>query len=142
MDLRVVPFRKIHYEWLREDNPVADGGQFVATDAILEQLEGENSWTGVVDGVPIVCAGTVRQWPGRHMAWAYLGKNTAPHMVWITKQVIAQLANVEGRIEMSVRTDFPIGQRWAKMLGFVVETPRMKAYGPQGEDHVGFVRIN
>ena len=142
MDHRVVPFRPIHYEWLRESNPVADGGMFVATPEMLAQIERENSWTGVVDGVPVVCAGTIQQWPGRHTAWAYLGKNTGPHMVWITKAVLANLAKINGRVEMTVRSDFPTGQRWARMLGFEVETPCMKAYGPQGEDHVGFVRIN
>ena len=141
VDLRVVPFRAHHYEWLREDNPTADGGMFVASAGILAQLETQYSWTGVADGVPIVCAGTIQQWPGRHTAWAYLGKNTGPRMVWITKAVLANLAVVKGRIEMTVRADFPVGQRWAKMLGFEVETPCMKAYGPLGEDHVGFVRI-
>ena len=142
MDLRVVKFFRHHYTWLRESNPPADGGQFIATESVLAQLERENSWTGVADGVPIACAGTIRQWPGRYMAWAYLGKNTAPHMVWITKQVIVQLEKLKGRVEMTVRSDFPIGQRWANMLGFEVETPCLRAFGPQGEDHVGFVRIN
>ena len=138
----VVPFRRWHYDWLRESNPVADGGMFVATEDILVQLEQQNSWTGVVDGDPIVCAGTIAQWPGRHTAWAYLGKSTGPHMVWITKAVLANLAVIKGRVEMTVRSDFPVGQRWATMLGFEVETPCMRAYGPQGESHVGFVRIN
>ncbi len=141
MDRRVAPFRRHHYQWLRESNPTADGGMFVATDSILAQLESQNSWTGVVDGTPIACAGTYQQWPGRHTAWAYLGKNTAPHMRWITAAVVANLAAVKGRVELTVRSDFPIGQRWAEMLGFRVETPCLQAYGPQGEDHVGYVRF-
>lgn len=141
-DYRVVPFKAHHYEWLRESNPTADGGAFDATRAVLEQLETQNSWTGVVDGSPVVCAGTYRQWPGRHVAWAYLGKSTGPHMLWITKQVLANLERVQGRVELTVRQDFPLGQRWAKMLGFRVETPCLEKYGPQGENHVGFVRIN
>lgn len=142
MEYLVTPFRAHHYEWLRESNPTADGGMFVATRPLLLQLEQQNSWTGVVDGLPIACAGTYVQWPGRHTAWAYLGKNTGPHMKWITKAVIANLAGVKGRIELTVRADFEIGQRWARMLGFEVESPRLKAFGPLGEDHVGFVRIN
>ena len=138
----VVPFRRHHYEWLRESNPTAEGGMFVPSESVLAQLEAQNSWTGVVDGSPVVCAGTIRQWPGRHTAWAYLGKSTGPHMVWITKAVLGNLAVVEGRIEFTVRSDFPIGQRWARMLDFKVENPRMERYGPEGEDHVGFVRIN
>lgn len=142
MDLRVAPFRRHHYEWLRASNPTADGGMFVATESTLAQLERQNSWTGVVDGTPIACAGTYMQWPGRHTAWAYLGRNTGPHMKWITKAVLANLAGVKGRVELTVRSDFPAGQRWARMLGFKVETPKLEAFGPLGEDHVGFVRIN
>ena len=142
LDLRVVPFKRIHYEWLRATSPVADGGMFVATDGILAQIETQNSWTGAANGEAIVCAGTIQQWPGRHTAWAYLGKHTGPHMLWITRAVLANLAKIKGRIEFTVRADFPQGQRWAKMLGFEVETPCLKAYGPTGEDQVGFVRIN
>lgn len=141
-DLRVVPFRRWHYNWLTDANPMADGGSFIAVDGVLAQLEGQNSWTGVKDGDPIVCAGTIQQWPGRHQAWAYMGKGTGPHMVWITKAVLANLAVVKGRIEMTVRADFEPGRRWAKMLGFELETPCLKGYGPYGEDHVGFARVN
>lgn len=141
-DLRVVPFKRVHYEWLRESNPTADGGMFVAPEGVLSQLEQQNSWTGVVDGTPIACAGTIQQWPGRHMAWAYMGRNTGRHMVWITRAVRANLAQVKGRIELTVRADFAAGQRWAEMLGFRVETPCLERYGPHGEDHVGYARVN
>lgn len=142
MALEVVPFAAEHYDVLRASNPVADGGQFVASPTMLAQIERQNSWTGMVDGVPLVSAGTIQVWPGRHTAWAYLGKNTGPHMVWITRQVKKQLAMVVGRIELTVRSDFPMGQRWAEMLGFHVETPCLVAYGPSQEDHVGFVRFS
>lgn len=142
MDRKVVPFRAHHYEWLAASNPTADGGVFLPSAEVCAQLEQQNSWTGVVDGDPIVCAGTYRHWRGRHGAWAYLGKNTAPHMLWITRAVIANLAEVEGRIELTVRADFPQGQRWARALGFRVESPLLEKFGPQGEDHIGFVRIN
>lgn len=141
-DRRVVRFRAHHYDWLREGNPTADGGVFVPTPAVLAQVEQQNSWTGVVEGEPIACAGTVLQWPGRYTAWAYMGRNTGPHMRWLTKAVLDNLAGVKGRIELTVRADFPAGQRWARMLGFEVETPLLKAFGPLGEDHVGFVRMN
>lgn len=53
----------------------------------------------------------------------------------------ANLAKIRGRIEMTVRADFTKGQRWAQLLGFSVETPVLKNYGPLGEDHTGYVRI-
>lgn len=143
MDRSVVPFRGWHYERLADKIPSADGmlTTWMPRD-VLHQLEGQNSWTGTLDGEPFVCAGTMLQWPGRHSAWAYMGENTASHMLWITREVLKNLSRVKGRIELNVRCDFPAGQRWAKMLGFEVETPVMKGFGPDGEDHVGFVRIN
>ena len=140
---QVVPFKRYHYRWLTERIAAADIGMGVdLSDSILVDLEKQNSWTGVVDGEPLVCAGTMLQWPGRHAAWAYLGNDTAPHMLWITKETLVRLDAVKGRIELTVRCDFPAGHRWAKMLGFKVETPRMEAYGPGGEAHTAYVRFN
>ena len=42
---------------------------------------------------------------------------------------------------MTVLKDFKQGHRWAKILGFELETPTLRAYGPAGEDHAGYVRI-
>lgn len=140
-DRRVVPFRPWHYAWL-VGNP-SDGPVSVKiSELMLTQMAVENSWTGVVDGSPIACAGTVRQWPGRHTAWAYLSPETGKHMRWVTKETLIVLAAIKGRIELTVRCDFELGHRWAKMLGFEVETPVMKGFGPFGEDHTGYVRWN
>lgn len=137
---RVVPFKAWHYEWL---GPAAEHGATVSMDAgLLRALEGQNSWTGIVDGDTIACAGTVQQWPGRHVAWAYLSFTSGPHMGWITRQVRKNLECVKGRIELTVRADFPAGLRWARLLGFEVEVPLLRRYGPEGEDHMGFVRYN
>lgn len=140
-DRRVVPFRHWHLDWLREVDAPADGSdvsQFPDTSV----LESSCSWTGVVDGEPIGCAGIACQWEGRYVAWAYLGKRSGRHMRWITARAADYLQHPKGRIEMTVREDFPAGHRWAKMLGFEVETPLLRAYGPFGENHVGYVRMN
>lgn len=141
-DRRVVPFRAWHYEWLLKHEATEHGSQPSMGD--MEMVARENSWTGVVDGSVFVCAGTIRQWRGRHCAWAYIAlvPGWKRHMPWVTEEVRKALDKLEGRIEFTVRADFPAGQRWAQRLGFQVETPLLKAYGPEGEDHVGFVRIN
>ena len=139
-ELLVVPFRRQHYAWL---SPRAEGGRLPPmSDALLAQLEASNSWTGVTEGEPVVCAGTVQAWPGRHQAWAYVTRGTLRLMPQITTAVLSNLARLKGRIEFTVRADFPAGLRWARTLGFEVETPRLRAFGLDGEDHVGFVRVN
>lgn len=140
MDRRVVPFRRWHYNWLLERESL-EGGSFHLSPQIAEQAEHENSWTGVVEGAPIACAGTMLYWPGRHMAWAYILLGVRRHMPWVTEEVKKALDRVPGRIELTVRRDFPAGQRWAERLGFTVETPCLRAFGPEGEDHVGYVRF-
>lgn len=139
MTRKVVPFKRWHLDWLGE---AAEPGPFSLSDAVLRQLESANSWTGMVDGEVVACAGTIAQWPTRHIAWALLGRNSAAHMLWITRCVRKNLKHVKGRIEMTVRADFPQGQHWAEILGFHVETPEMPMYGPEGETHVGYVRVN
>lgn len=141
-DRRVVPFRHWHYEWLIDHESLEYGGWKPPASA-MSSLENENSWTGVVDGKVVVVAGTIQQWPTRHVAWAYIAqkRGVLKHMPWITEETIKALDRVKGRVELTVRTDFAPGQRWAERIGFKVETPLLKMYGPEGEDHIGYLRI-
>lgn len=142
-DHRVVPFKRWHYDWLADATLAVDQNKLTRIDLnTLIELENASSFTYIVDGTPIACAGTIRQWPGRSVAWAYLSYLTGPIMRRLTKEVKQRLDVIPGRIEFTVRCDFPAGHRWAKMIGFEVESPCLKAYGPEGEDHVGYVRFN
>jgi hypothetical protein len=141
MDKRVVPFKSWHYSWMARS--YVKGNVLPNLDRTsLEAMERARSYTGVVDGEAIVSAGVMPCWRNRHIAWAFMTYNTGPHMLWITNEVKKFLATVSGRIELTVRKDFDAGHRWAKMLGFDVETQLLKEYGPLGEDHVGYVRFN
>jgi hypothetical protein len=138
----VVPFKRWHYAWLADQGPAVDQiGDLAMNKEVLATLEAHNTWTGVVEGEPIAVAGTMLLWPGRHMAWAHMTPATGPHMLWITQATLKNLEQVKGRVELTVRADFIAGHRWAKMLGFLIETPCLKQYGPTGEDHVGYARI-
>lgn len=138
----VVPFRPWHYAWLANSGSATDRYTVKQIESVAAQLQSQNSWTGVIDGEPLVCAGTMKQWEGRHIAWAYLAQNTGPHMLWITREVKKALAGIEGRIEFTVRADFAAGHRWAEVLGFEVETLLMQGFGPDGAAHTGYVRFN
>lgn len=137
----VVPFKHWHYEWVL-GAPSTDSQGIALDVSTLSALEAHNSWTCVLDGDPIACGGTMQQWPGRHIAWAYFTERTGPHMKFLTSVASDVLSKAKGRVEMTVRSDFELGHRWARMLGFKVETPRMERFGPQGEDHAAYVRFN
>jgi hypothetical protein len=138
----VAKFQPSHYEWLIAARKSAERWPVRLSSGLLEVIARANSWTAVVDGDPVAVAGTMQQWPGRHTSWAYLGDDIGPHMHWITRETRKHLADVKGRIELTVREDFKAGHQWARMLDFKVESPCLEKYGPQGENHVGYVRFN
>ena len=143
VDLRVVPFRRHHLAWLKETEAAAGGPAPAIDDVTLEYLERNGtSWTMVADGVPVGCGGTIQQWPGRHITWAYLGPSSGPHMLAITRATRRHLNKVAGRIEITVRCDFEKGHRWAELLGFHIECPILERFGPEGEPHTSYVRFN
>ncbi len=129
----VTPFKAWHYDWLGLGAPMSQ------TD--LQAMELQNSWTGVADGEIVACAGTIRLWQGRYQAWAHMSEKTGKHMRWLTREVRRNLDGLKGRIEMTVQHDFEAGHRWAKLLGFTVETPLMPKFGPDGSAHTGYVRF-
>lgn len=130
----VVPFKSWHMKWL--------DAKVVLSDVELQSMEQQSSKSLIVNGAIIACAGWLTFWPGRHQAWAYMSPATGPHMRWLTRMCDEHARQLKGRIEMTVRTDFEAGHRWALMLGFTLETAVMKAYGPFGEDHAMYTRHN
>ena len=136
------PFRAWHVDWL-EQTGLPVGGWTRHSPETLLALEQHRSWTAIDEnGAPIACGGLVEIWPGRYSAWAYLNEMSAPHMLAVTRYALECLKEVKGRLELTVRCDFDEGHRWARMLGFHVETPVMPFYGPEGEAHTMYIRVN
>ena len=105
-------------------------------------LEEHPSYTGWVDGVPIVSAGIVPQWQGRAIAWAYLSQAGAQYMPSVHRAVKRFLDGCYvQRIETSVNCEFEQGHRWARMLGFEMEAECMRAYGADGRDAALYARV-
>jgi hypothetical protein len=116
-------------------------GQFL-TPQHAKALEGENAFAGVHEGRVLIVAGLFDWWKNRACVWAYLDKDAGQHIVAIHRAVSRFLDLYIGvRIEASVDCDFEPGHRWAQMLGFKLETPRMVAYRPDGGDCAMYVRI-
>lgn len=95
-----------------------------------------------VDGICIGAAGLVRIHDQRALGWALLSNTSGPYMRQITRKCIAALDVVSfRRVEMCVETDFELGHRWAKMMGFAVEAPCMKVSGVSGKDETMYARV-
>jgi len=137
---REVPFEAWHIDVLMQDEASA-GLRFHHDPLVLKYLEKGNSWTLLHDDLPILCGGTLQQWEGRHTGWAFLNSKTGEHMLAVTRRARRIMGEAKGRIECTVRKDFSEGHRWVRMLGFHAETYVLKQYGPDGADHVGYVRF-
>ena len=128
----IVPFDVAHLQRLEIQD-----AQCIPKDQFQEALAAPfgQAWTGMVDDVPMACAGLVNVWEGRAYAWALLGKHSGPWMTKITKAIKRGLNSAPfNRIEMAVDSGFEAGQRWAVILGFKLETPEpMRAYLPSGQ---------
>lgn len=135
----IEPFNRTHYYALAEHAPE---GMPVFGAAMLSSIESANSWTVLSNGTPIMCCGALQLWTGRFHVWTFMGEQSGKHMVRITREVRRLLRTIIGRMEMTVNMDFAAGHRWAKLLGFEIEIPLLKQYGPAGESHIGYVRFN
>ena len=143
MSYLVTKFQRWHLPYVLQNGPLEQGAMLDHDPETLRAMElSPNTWTAVVDGVPVASGGTLALWPGRHMAWAYLGRDAKKAILAISRTAYDVVHRPKGRVECTARADFPPAQKWAKVLGFRVETERLEHYGPGGEDHVGFVLVN
>ncbi len=78
----------------------------------------------------------------RSIAWALLGRDSGKHMLTLTRKVREIIhSHPSPRIEILVDYDFKEGHRWAKLMGFEVEAPRMQKHGFFGNDETLYARI-
>lgn len=141
----VLRFQRWHLPYVLDGGTLAVGGVGAGDPEVQRALErSPNCWTAIAEGLPIACGGTLMLWPGRHMAWAFLSQNARRWILSVTRTAREVVHRPKGRVECTVRADFPRGQGWAKVLGFEVENAPgiLTAYGPEGEDHIAYVLLN
>lgn len=141
MSLEIVPFKAEHMEQVLAQ----EAQQYLRAwlkPGEMKALEGPWAYSGVVDGRVHACAGLVSHWPGRAAAWAYLDAQAGREMLAVTR---AAKRGIEmcpfDRIEAAVDCEFEAGHRWARILGFELETERMRKYRPDGGDCAMYVRV-
>jgi hypothetical protein len=139
--IRLAPFKLSHLEDL-----IPQEAQAYSKPVNLEQLATippELSFSGMVDNVPVICAGVFPKWRGTGIAWALVSRSAGPYMVKITKYVntFLDFANyVFPRVEATVDHRFSYGHRWVSCLGFKHEG-LMIGYSPDGLDFDLYARF-
>lgn len=141
--MNIVPFIPAHLD----DLEVHDYMGFIQSQLnedygnVLAQFP---SYSAVSDGKVISCGGVVPTGVYRQVAWSLMGTDSGKYLTALTRAVRRFLdLNECKRTETHVRSDFEAGHRWAKMLGFINETPDgMRGWGDDGYDYCLYARIN
>lgn len=108
-----------------------------------EALEPLESFTGLIDGRVVVCAGLCPLWAGNVRAWAVIaGDIGGVGMVALTRAVRRGLDVCQARrIEVEVDSEFKQAHRWVEMLGGFEWEGRMRKYTPDGRDCDRYARV-
>jgi RimJ/RimL family protein N-acetyltransferase len=139
--LQVRPFQEEDIATLVLQARQAEEGKWLAAIDLVSLSQSGQSFTGLVEGVPLICAGVIGIWPGRAMAWAYLSRDAGRNMRSITTAVRKFLDETDHRrVEMTTIQGFQAAARWAEMLGFRLEG-LMTQYTPDGEDAYLWARV-
>ncbi len=137
----VVLFKRGHIKEMLEQPMNGDAREFFSTVNydLVEKLE---SFTGLLNGKPIICGGIMPYWRGRGSIWTVFDEAAKMNFTPVfrgMKNFIDKARPFYNRLELAVPCDFEIGIRRAKLLGFTVECERALRFLPDGKDCTLFV---
>lgn len=91
----------------------------------------------------IACLGLLPLGERKALSWAFLGARAGQHLLGLTRLVLRTIAASDfQRVEATVISGFNEGHRWAKMLGYELETPAgMKNYDSSGNTYYQYAKV-
>lgn len=141
-----VPFQPEHLASINvQPRQRADLDAAPASD-LAAMAAGREAWAAVEVGTGH-CFGAagildVPRCEHRAHAWAIVGEDIGPHMPRVVRFMRSVIARYpRRRIEMTVECDWPEGERFARLLGFALEAPRMVGYANHGSDMQLWARL-
>lgn len=133
----IVPFHAEHLAGLRLQ--AAQASAPLVTPEQAERLG--HAYTALIDGEPVACAGLYELWPGRALAWAYMGAGCGREFLALHRTVRRHLeAATWRRVEAYVEVGFANGHRWVKALGFQFDG-LLRGFMPDGADMALYSRV-
>ncbi len=140
--IEVRPYQPEDYDALDHQPSQIRLSHFV-TPELAAALVGPHAFTAHHEGRVLACAGVIEMWPDRAMAWAWISSVAGPYFAGVHRAVRRFLDVCPfRRVELTVLAGFEPGMRWARMLGFTLETPEpMRAYGVDGCDYYLWARV-
>lgn len=139
--MNVIPFEPQHVDAL----DIQDAQRYMISHICVEYLKRLQAVgpaaSAEVDGRIIACAGVAFQGFGMGVLWAFVSQSAGPYFVQLDRCVRRLLTLTDlKRIEATTEASFAQGCRWLELLGFENEG-RMRAYGPDGQDHYRYARV-
>lgn len=139
--MNVVPFEPEHLETIMLQPQQEQFYAHVSPEYGQALAISGPAFTGILDGRILGCAGVVKQWENRAIAWALLSGDLGNEFVRIHRAVKRFLDMTDfHRVEAHVDANFEQGHRWIQMLGFKPEG-YMKEFNPNGGDAVLYARL-
>jgi len=140
--LVVVPFCATHLKPLHLQAAQANIRRFLNRNVGASLETAGPAFTALSGGEVIACAGVMEVWSGRLQAWALLSA-CGPRLFLQVHRAVARFLDAQKaqRIETAVDCDFAEGHRWVRLLGFRMEAPRMRLFGPDGRDAALYARV-
>ena len=115
---------------------------FPLTPEVAVDLEQIGGIAGLRGGRVVGCAGVLPLWPGVGLAWAWLGRGWRADARLVTEYIKSYLDGCDfHRVEAGVKVGYDKGHRWMNALGFELETPLARKWGPDGGDYSIYVRV-
>lgn len=111
-------------------------------DSLFRLIQSGPVWAVRLDGKLVALCGHTPMWQGRTAAWAFLGADSGPAMVQITRatrRLFDDLRVEFPRIEAYVDRHHEEGHRWMRLLGFKKEGLMRKF--ANGIDYVMYARV-
>lgn len=143
MTLRIEPMTAEHARRIQPQEQQAIESADERVSIAMQQANHGPCWA-VLDptGEVLAIAGVTEVWEGRGIAWSVLSRNAGPHLVALTRSVVRYLDSLSfQRLELYVDAQFAAGCRWARLLGFELETPEpMLRFLPNGSGAYLFAR--
>lgn len=131
----VVPFKKEHIATLVEQKINLGNKEFFLSGLGKDFESHHDSFTGIIDGKPVVCGGIKEIWPNRGIIWCVFSESSKTNFVPVFRGIRTFLSKSKfNRIEVCIPCNFEIGKRRAEMLGFKLEIPCAKKYLADGTD--------
>lgn len=138
----MVNYKAEHLDQIVEQKATAYLRAYITPDHMRELEKSKMSYTGIVNGRVVFCAGVIEYWPGRGEAWTFIDGDCKKEFYAIHKIVkrFLEVCPVK-RVEATVDVGFEQGHRWVKNLGFKLEAPVMKSYMPGGGDSSLYAKV-